>query len=261
MDRESVSIGARLWQIPSLEGQHAALSLARVRLTELGKTLCAKYGVLGWVFRFKEVDVRMYWMRESQPVQKLALTGISRPPRRPTPPHLSSNEDTPQPFNIHAFQDPWSVVTLPRGYLARQWWFSNNFLIEHFWWFRHTLFLITIFLITNSSLSAQSPYTGGSGDGHAMGELVLRQVSVGGLSAESGYAIYPSLAKPNEAIYITCPTVGEFVLVDLTGRTVIQQIFSQPINQLPIIVTGAGSYIGILRTADGTFTQKIIVIE
>lgn len=123
-------------------------------------------------------------------------------------------------------------------------------------------FLVCFFFFQISYLaSAQTPYTGGSGDGHAMGELVLRPVSVAELSSENGYAIYPSLAKPNEAIYITSPKAGEFMLVDLTGRTVIHQTLAQPVSQLPIVVTGAGSYIAIIRTAEGAFTQKIMVIE
>lgn len=109
--------------------------------------------------------------------------------------------------------------------------------------------------------TAQSPYTGGPGDGHAMGELQLRQVAIDELGTNEGYYIYPSLAKTGESIYITGPVAGEFTLVDLTGRIIYTQSFDTPAQQFPIPVTNLGLCIGILRTAEGTFTQKIIVLE
>ncbi len=128
-------------------------------------------------------------------------------------------------------------------------------------WALRLLFVSYFLFHISHPAFAQSPYTGGPGDGHAMGELVLRPVSVGELSATNGYTIYPSLAKPNQTVYITAPAAGEFVLVDITGRTVIHQNLAQPAKQFPVTVTQPGSYIGILRTAEGTFTQKIMVIE
>lgn len=126
---------------------------------------------------------------------------------------------------------------------------------------KHALFLITILLITNNQLPAQSPYTGGSGDGHAMGELVLRNVGVNELGNADGYFIYPSQAKAGEAIYITSPAAGEFQLIDITGRIIYTQTLQQPVQQLPVVVTQAGLCIGIIRTQTGTYTQKIIVVE
>lgn len=124
------------------------------------------------------------------------------------------------------------------------------------------LMLISYFLFQLSYLApAQSPYTGGSGDGHAMGELVLRNVSVNELDTADGYLIYPSQAIAGEAIYITCPTAGELQLIDITGRIIYTQTLEQPVQQLPVVVTQAGLCIGIIRTQTGTFTQKIIVVE
>jgi hypothetical protein len=116
-------------------------------------------------------------------------------------------------------------------------------------------------IITNNPTQAQSPYTGGPGDGHAMGELQLRSVALNELSTADGYHIYPALAKAGEAIYITSPVAGEIQLVDITGRIIHTQTIEQPVQQLPVIVTQAGLCIGIIRTKAGTFTQKIIVIQ
>jgi len=122
--------------------------------------------------------------------------------------------------------------------------------------------LISYFLFHISYLTmAQTAYTGGPGDGHAMGELQLRPLAVNELSAAEGYSIYPSLAKSGESIYLTSPAAGAFTLVDLTGRTIHTQNFETPAQQLPIPVTYTGLCIGILRTAEGTFTQKIVVVE
>jgi hypothetical protein len=116
-------------------------------------------------------------------------------------------------------------------------------------------------LITNNYAHAQTPYTGGPGDGHAMGELQLRSVAVNELSAADGYQIYPSLTKAGEAIYITSPIAGEIEIIDITGRIIHTQTIEQPVQQLPVIVTQVGLCIGIIRTQAGTFTQKIIVVE
>ncbi len=123
------------------------------------------------------------------------------------------------------------------------------------------LLLITILLLTSNQTTAQTPYTGGSGDGHAMGELVLRNVSVNELTTNDGYNIYPSQTKVGEAIYITSPVAGELQIIDITGRIIHTQTIEQPVQQLPVVVTQAGLCIGIIRTQAGTFTQKIIVVE
>ncbi len=124
------------------------------------------------------------------------------------------------------------------------------------------VFVISYLLFHISYLAtAQTAYTGGPGDGHALGELQLRQVTVNELTTNEGYYIYPSLAKAGENIYLTSPVAGEFTLVDLTGRIIYTQTFETPAQQLPIPVTNLGLCIGILRTVEGTFTQKIIVAE
>jgi hypothetical protein len=121
--------------------------------------------------------------------------------------------------------------------------------------------LITISLITSYCSFAQTPYTGGIGDGHAMGELQLRSVAVSELSTADGYQIYPSLTKAGEAIYITSPVAGALQIIDIIGRIIYTQTIEQPVQQLPVVVTQAGLCIGIIRTQAGTFTQKIIVVE
>ncbi len=126
---------------------------------------------------------------------------------------------------------------------------------------KQLLLLITILLITNNPSHAQTPYTGGAGDGHAMGELQLRSVAVNELSTTNGYQIYPELAKAGEAIYITSPVGGEMQIIDITGRIIHTQTIEQPVQQLPVVVTQTGLCIGIIRTQMGTFTQKIIVVE
>jgi len=126
---------------------------------------------------------------------------------------------------------------------------------------KHAVLLIAILLITNIQTNAQSPYTGGTGDGHAMGVLQLRSVAVNELSTTDGYQIYPALAKAGETIYITSPVAGEIQIIDITGRTIHTQTIEQPAQQLPVVVTQAGLCIGIIRTQAGTFTQKIIVVE
>lgn len=124
------------------------------------------------------------------------------------------------------------------------------------------LVFVSYFLFQISHLaSAQSPYTGGSGDGHAMGELVLRNVGMNELGNSDGYLIYPSQAKAGEAIYITSPAAGELQLIDITGRIIYTHTMEQPVQQLPVVVTQAGLCIGIIRTQTGTFTQKIIMVE
>ncbi|CAN5122230.1 hypothetical protein BH09BAC1_BH09BAC1_15130 [soil metagenome] len=133
--------------------------------------------------------------------------------------------------------------------------------LPHYGLFYRAL-LLSYFLFHLSYLaSAQTAYTGGPGDGHAMGELQLRQVTVNELSISEGYYIYPSLAQTGENIYITSPVAGEFTLVDVTGRIIYKETFETPVQRLPIPVTSLGLCIGILRTAGGTFTQKIIVVE
>ncbi len=126
---------------------------------------------------------------------------------------------------------------------------------------KHALLLITILLLTNNQTHAQAPYTGGAGDGHAMGELVLRNVAVNELGTADGYNIYPSQTKVGKTIYITCPAAGELQMIDITGRIIYTQTIEQPVQQLPVVVTQAGLCIGIIRTQAGTFTQKIIVVE
>ncbi len=126
---------------------------------------------------------------------------------------------------------------------------------------KHAALLITMLLITNNCTHAQTPYTGGPGDGHAMGELQLRSVALNELYTADGYQIYPAIAKAGEAIYITCPTIGELQIIDITGRIIHTQTIEQPVQQLPVIVTQAGLCIGIIRTQAGTLTQKIIVVK
>ena len=180
---------------------------------------------------------------------------------------LNINAPKQSPVTEHDVRQPQrfvSFTTYFRGLLQA---FEVHYISQQQFGFRNDgyvrrAFLISYFLFLISHLSpAQTAYTGGPGDGHAMGELQLRPLAVNELSTAEGYSIYPSLAKSGESIYLTSPVAGEFTLVDLAGRTIYTQTFEAPAQQLPVPVTYTGLCIGILRTAEGTFTQKIVVVE
>lgn len=279
MIKASIFISAVQCQIPSLEGQHAAVNVVRGWFCNLSAILATKYGVLGWVLRSKELAFTTDKMRVSFHKQLQAATEFHPPHHQPTPPHLSSGKATSHLSEASKSQHPCSVVTLQGGYLAR--WsyvegrtnslrllFSSIFLCVlrvsplRSLRLKHALLLTyLLFHISYSATAQQSAYTGGSGDGHAMGELQLRPVAINELSNQEGYLIYPSIAKSGENIYLTSPVAGEFTLVDLAGRIIHTQSFDGAVQQLPISVTYKGLCIGILCTAEGTFTQKIVVVE
>ena len=85
--------------------------------------------------------------------------------------------------------------------------------------------ILTILIVVCFSMlaQAQTAYQGGSGDGYAMDELVLRQVGVEEL--ESSIKVYPTLLKSGELIKLELVNNETLTieLTDLNGRTVIQQ--------------------------------------
>lgn len=278
MIRASISIGARLWQIPSpvkygtysSEGQHAAGKIVRVWFITLCKTLCAMYDVLGWVFRSKEGEYAVDEVRVPFLLSRNAV--IARGPIM-LKPLLNFNAPKQSPESMHEVHQPQRFVSFTTCFRGLLLWAvrellraieispkPQNHVSPRNDGFIGKALLLSYFLF-HLSFFAQAQYTGGPGDGHAMGELQLRPLAVNELSTAEGYSIYPSLAKSGENIYLTSPAPGEFTLVDLAGRTIHTQTFEAPAQQLPIPVTYTGLYIGILRTVEGTFTQKIAVVE
>lgn len=85
--------------------------------------------------------------------------------------------------------------------------------------------ILTILTICCLSIvaKAQAAYQGGSGDGYAMDELVLRQTNIEEL--ESNFKVYPTLLQAGQPILIELNNAEEVTieLTDLSGRSVSTQ--------------------------------------
>jgi hypothetical protein len=121
---------------------------------------------------------------------------------------------------------------------------------------KYLSFIAALFCTAN--LFGQTPYQGGLGDGYAMVSLQLETVS----SVEAHVQllkIYPTIAVPNQTIYIQSPLVFETVtLVDISGNAFVlngNSTFKLP-EQLQ-----SGVYHLIAKDQQQVYFSKIVVMD
>lgn len=112
-----------------------------------------------------------------------------------------------------------------------------------------------------SCLSAQGGlYAGGAGDGHAMGELVLKQVGVAELQQQ--LTVYPTILGGGQPVQITSSNSLDLQwrLLTLSGQQLLTGGFTGqatiPMQQVP-----AGAYILYVEGAVATATYKLNKVE
>lgn len=118
---------------------------------------------------------------------------------------------------------------------------------------------IAIFVLLSAAAFGQA-FGGGSGDGHAMTELVLRETSVQNIQASM--QVYPNLLQAGQRIYIkhSLPGNVQASLYTLDGReqlsALVQDEASLTTNQLV-----PGLYLLQLHYQGDRVTYKITVVE
>jgi hypothetical protein len=112
-----------------------------------------------------------------------------------------------------------------------------------------------------NSTFAQAPYTGGVGDGHAMTEIVLRNVGVAELSGKEVFRVFPWLLQAGDKLHISTTSKKAYTIriIDVTGKIQFEQRFDTPDAAINYTIPGL-SFV-VLENQSYRGFQKVIVIQ
>jgi len=126
-----------------------------------------------------------------------------------------------------------------------------------------TISIAVLLMCISNSLSAQSAYHGGKGDGYASAEIQNVVLNINTASPQAQVvSLYPNPIKSSQNLQIMMSQSAPFhvEITNLFGQVVFRKFYNDQTTNIPLSGCQPGCYIVSIENGDFKYIQKLVII-